>query len=317
IAITPRSRSASVSNASRLAAPRSLNAPVTWRLSSFSTTSAPVARDTASLGSAGVCNTRPAIRSAAACTSANRSTSDELDAEYLVGTIAAGSGDRNGVTDLLADKRLGQRRRQRQSANLDVGFMHADDLVGRFLLRLFIHQLDMRAEHHMLAGQSGRIDHPGRVYDFLQLGNEPFDEGLTFSRRMVLGVLGEIAMCARFGDLTNDRRALNRFELAKLVFEALQTRAGHRELMHEGVLRCSNARRRQTSGQTQAPRQAGAWPRRRFRTNGENRTGAGQLQAFPISARQWRAPPPGRRPSLCSGERHGSGRCGGSRSCRR
>jgi hypothetical protein len=50
----------------------------------LSTTSAPVARDTASLGNAGVRSTRPAIRSAAAVTSAKRSTSDELDTENLV-----------------------------------------------------------------------------------------------------------------------------------------------------------------------------------------------------------------------------------------
>src|SRR5579872_4108569 len=155
MAITPRSRSRSVSSARRLAAPRSLNAPMTWRLSSFNMTSAPAARDTASLGKAGVRNTRPAIRSAAAVTSAKRSTSDELDAEDLVGAVAAGRRHRNGFTHLLADQRFRERRRDRQLAVLDVGFVHADDLIGGFLLGLLIDQPDMRAKLHVLAGERG------------------------------------------------------------------------------------------------------------------------------------------------------------------
>ncbi len=70
MAITPRARSSVLNEASRLAAPRSLNAPVTWRLSSFSTTSAPVAADTAWLATVGVRTTRPETRFAAASTSA-------------------------------------------------------------------------------------------------------------------------------------------------------------------------------------------------------------------------------------------------------
>src|SRR5579872_6628519 len=141
--MTPRSRSASLSSARRFAAPRSLNAPVTCRLSSFSTTSAPVARDTASDGSEGVRNTRPTMRSAAAVTSAKCSTSDELDAEDLVGAIAARRGDGDAVAHLLADQRLGERRGDGQPSALDVGLVHADDLVGGLLLGLLVHQPDM------------------------------------------------------------------------------------------------------------------------------------------------------------------------------
>src|SRR5689334_18858286 len=110
MAITPRRRSSVLSSASLLAAPRSLNAPITWRFSSFSTTSAPVARDTASLGKAGVRKTRPAIRPAAASTSARLNTSVELDAEDFVGAVAARRRHRHRVAHLLADQRLRQRR---------------------------------------------------------------------------------------------------------------------------------------------------------------------------------------------------------------
>src|SRR6185312_3122177 len=70
MAMTPRARSPSESKARRLAAPRSLKAPVTWRLSSFRTTSAPIARDTVSLETVGVRMMRPAMRPAASWTSA-------------------------------------------------------------------------------------------------------------------------------------------------------------------------------------------------------------------------------------------------------
>ncbi len=53
MATTPAPRSAAVSNARRLAAPRSLNEPVICSVSSFSTTSAPVARLMVSLRIAG------------------------------------------------------------------------------------------------------------------------------------------------------------------------------------------------------------------------------------------------------------------------
>src|SRR5690348_4095078 len=154
---------------------------MTWRLSSFSTASAEVARDIASLGNAGVRSTRPAIRSAAAVTSAKRSTSGELDAENLVGPVAAWCGHGDGIADLLADQRLGERRRNGQLAALDVGLVHADDLVGGFLLGLLVHQPDMRAELDVLAGQRGRIDHLGRGNDLLQLRDASFDEGLPFA----------------------------------------------------------------------------------------------------------------------------------------
>src|SRR6185437_6031118 len=138
IAMTPERRSAGESRASRLAAPRSLKAPVGCRFSSLSTTSAPVARDRASLWIVGLRSTRPAMRAAAASTSASAimqrdgpatAGSDELDAEDLIGPVAARGGDRDAVADLLADQRLGERRGNRQPAELDVGLVQADDLV--------------------------------------------------------------------------------------------------------------------------------------------------------------------------------------------
>src|SRR4051812_16896157 len=220
MAITPRLRSASVSRARRLAAPRSLNAPVTCMLSNFSQTSAPVRREIASLYKIGVRTTLPAIRSAAAWTSENvimrhpchpgqvvRKTlslrtrqklvrctitmdtrSAKMDLQDLVGPVSTGRGHRDCFPDLLADQRLGQRRGDRQARGLDIGLMHANDLVERFALRLFIHQLHVGAELDVLPRQGGRIDHFGRRSDLLKFRNPALNEGLPFPRGMILGI---------------------------------------------------------------------------------------------------------------------------------
>src|SRR5665213_2163607 len=61
MAMTPRARSAALSEESLTSAPRSLNELVTWRFSYLTKTSAPVSADRRGAGSIGVRNTLPAI----------------------------------------------------------------------------------------------------------------------------------------------------------------------------------------------------------------------------------------------------------------
>src|SRR5262245_24386451 len=70
MAMTPRPRSASVSESSLFSAPRSLNEAVNCRFSSFSQTSAPVSCDSVRLWTKGVASIAPRSRAAAARTSA-------------------------------------------------------------------------------------------------------------------------------------------------------------------------------------------------------------------------------------------------------
>src|ERR1700760_4600784 len=131
--------------------------------SSFNVTSAPVRRDSTLLGTIGVRRTRPAMRADACSMSASvimagGLASAETNIQDFVGPVAARGGHRDGVADLLADQGLGERGGNRQARRLDVGLMHADDLVGGFLVGLFIDQLHMRPELHVAAGQRGRID---------------------------------------------------------------------------------------------------------------------------------------------------------------
>src|SRR5688572_2246091 len=69
--MTPRRRSAAVSERSLFSAPRSLNEAVNCRFSNLRNTSAPVRRDRVRLCRQGVCSIAPEMRRAAALTSAS------------------------------------------------------------------------------------------------------------------------------------------------------------------------------------------------------------------------------------------------------
>ena len=78
MAMTPRARSAAVSEASLVRAPRSLNELVTWRFSYLTKTSAPVSADSRGAGSIGVRSTWPAMTRRAASMSAKWSIAQDL-----------------------------------------------------------------------------------------------------------------------------------------------------------------------------------------------------------------------------------------------
>ena len=48
-----------------------------------------------------------------------------------------------------------------------------------------------------------------------------FKEGLALAGGMILGVFGQIAMAARFGDRPDNGRTFNRSEVAQLVLQPL------------------------------------------------------------------------------------------------
>src|ERR1700712_3828391 len=98
------------------------------------------------------------------------------NAQNLIGSIARRRRHRHRVALLLPDQRLGQRRLDRQQTLLDVGLIDADDLIREFLLRLLVHQLDMGAELHMVAGQKCRVNYLSGRGDLLELLDAALDE---------------------------------------------------------------------------------------------------------------------------------------------
>src|SRR5215469_533350 len=75
-----------------------------------------------------------------------RTRSAEGDLHHFVGAGAARGRDLDTVADGLADEGAGERRGHRKTPLTDVGFILTDDLIGHFLVSLFIGQRHRRAE---------------------------------------------------------------------------------------------------------------------------------------------------------------------------
>jgi hypothetical protein len=86
---------------------------------------------------------------------------------------------------------------------LEVGLVVADDLVGdlRVGRRCLLPPARRRAEHHPAVGvQIGRIDDLRSGQLALDVLDAAFDEALLVLGGLVLGVLRQVALGARFGD---------------------------------------------------------------------------------------------------------------------
>ena len=146
----------------------------------------------------------------------SKSPSAESDRDDLVGFGAARGRDLDAVADALADERTRQRRGHREPAVADVGLVLADDLKGLLLVGLLVRERDGRAELDHRARQLGDVDDLGAGDLVLELDDPALDEALPFARRVVFGVLREIAVLARFGDGADDRRPLDGFQPLQL-----------------------------------------------------------------------------------------------------
>jgi len=146
------------------------------------------------------------------------------------------------VARLLADEAARDRRVDRDAALLDVGLVVADDLVHRRGLALFL-QLDGRAEHAAAVGveQLG-IDHLRVAELRLELRDAALDEALLLARRVVFGVLREVAVRARLGNHLAHMRPLDGLQALQLRAQQLGASRGHRGFRHKwSVKRVSGA----------------------------------------------------------------------------
>src|SRR5690606_20493528 len=110
-------------------------------------------------------------------------------------------------------ERAGDGAGHRDLAGADVGFDVADDLVGQAFTAFDFLDFDRRAENGAaIHAQGGGIDDlrvRERTFQFLDAS---FYERLTFTGGIVFGVLGEIALGARFSDGVDHLRAIHRFQ---------------------------------------------------------------------------------------------------------
>src|SRR3569623_3421612 len=140
--------------------------------------------------------------------------SDELDLRDEVISVARGHRDLDLVVDLAADQRAAERRIVRDAPALGVRLGLADDLVLDRLLVL-VEQGAGRAEHDLVARQLGRVDDQRAAQFVLDIGDRRLDLALALFRRVILGVLRQVAMRARFLDRIDDLRAL-RFQATQI-----------------------------------------------------------------------------------------------------
>src|SRR5262249_53943663 len=108
----------------------------------------------------------------------------------------------------------------------------ADDLPDLFLIRVLVDKRHRCAERHGIAGKLRYVDYFRAGNLVFELGNAAFVQRLLLFSRVILRVLGEVAVAARFGDLLNDARAVHRLAVAQFGFEGGKTRSSHRDLFH-------------------------------------------------------------------------------------
>src|SRR6185437_10729760 len=136
----------------------------------------------------------------------------------FIGLGAAGGDDLDLRAFGLADQRARQRRRNGNPAGFGVGFRFADDLPHLLLVGVLIDQRDRRAEFDGFARKLGDIDHVGARKLVLKLRDAALVQRLLLLGGVILGILRQVTVRARFGDLLNDAGPLDGLAMLELVF---------------------------------------------------------------------------------------------------
>src|SRR6185503_9229524 len=111
-----------------------------------------------------------------------------------------------------------------------IGLVGPDDPVAN-LLALLVLEPHGGGERHPVAARR-RVDHLGGADLAVQLVDPALGEALLLAGRVVLGVLGEVAVGARLGDRLDDGGALDALEALELLLELVVARSGHRGPRH-------------------------------------------------------------------------------------
>src|SRR5215469_12437011 len=119
----------------------------------------------------------------------------------------------------LADERTGERRRDRYLAFLGVGLGLADKLPHLFLFGVLVDQRHGRSERDGIARELRHVDYLGARELVLELRDAALVVRLRLLGGMVFGVLRQIAMGARVGNLLDDTRPLDLLAVLELILE--------------------------------------------------------------------------------------------------
>ena len=104
-----------------------------------------------------------------------------------------------------------------------------------FLVGVLVGEQNGGAEADHVAAHGAYVDDVGVADYAFQFGQPALDEALAFARRVVFGVLRQVAVLAGFGDGADDGRALVAPQAFQFVLEPAQALRSHRNLFHDGV----------------------------------------------------------------------------------
>jgi hypothetical protein len=155
---------------------------------------------------------------------------DELDRLDLVLLRSTRRRHGDGVPLAAADERARDGARHGDLPALQVRLELADEPVLHDVAALGLLERHGRPEDHAVAaGVLRDVDHLGARDPVLDLEDAALDVRLLVLGRVVLGVLGEVAVRARLGDLLHDLRTLDRLEALQLLLQPDETALGHRD----------------------------------------------------------------------------------------
>src|ERR1700684_3121362 len=127
---------------------------------------------------------------------------------------------------LVSDQRAADRRLVGELRLLRLRLGRAHDRVLDRLARLFVLDVDDRADLHYVSREVLRLDHARHPQLLLQLRDAALEHRLLVLRVVVLRVLRDVAELARLLDPLGDLATLLRREQLELVFELLQSFRG-------------------------------------------------------------------------------------------
>src|SRR5438132_98891 len=156
---------------------------------------------------------------------------DEQHLEDLVFVLAARCADLHRVAHLAADQPARDRAGDADAPLLQIGFGLVYDGVLDLLPAIDVLELHRRSEHHPLAGEAGDVDDLRPAQAVLQHLDPALDVRLPFLGGMVLGVLAQVAVVSRDGDLLHDAGPLDRLQALDLALDGVGAGLGHRDVI--------------------------------------------------------------------------------------
>ena len=109
----------------------------------------------------------------------------------------------------------GDKADEAQAAGADV--VGADDLVLALLVGILVRQQHGGAELHGIPGEHADVDDVGAGELVLEFHDPGLDPALALFRRMIFGILRQVAMFAGLGDRLDHGRSLDRLQGLQLA----------------------------------------------------------------------------------------------------